>query len=64
MDAWAAAIRPGQYLDSLAAFANMVSATLPVNLAYFAGKIARDWLLLLDVGAELKTTAVLLRRNG
>jgi 3-oxoacyl-[acyl-carrier-protein] synthase-3 len=63
MKAWEAAIRPGQYLDSLEEFADMVPATVAVNLSYFYDQIARDNVLLLDVSAELKTTAVLLRRS-
>jgi 3-oxoacyl-[acyl-carrier-protein] synthase-3 len=64
MTAWGDAIRPGQYLDSLEEFADMVPATVAVNLSYFYDRIEKDNVLLLDVSAELKTTAVLLRRQG
>jgi 3-oxoacyl-[acyl-carrier-protein] synthase-3 len=64
MNAWAKAIGPGQYIDSLEDFADMVPATVAVNLACFYDKIAKDNVLLLDVSAELKTVAALLRRHG
>jgi 3-oxoacyl-[acyl-carrier-protein] synthase-3 len=64
MKAWETAIQPGQYIDSLEEFADMVPATVAVNLACFYDQIEKDNVLLLDVSAELKTTAVLLRRNG
>jgi 3-oxoacyl-[acyl-carrier-protein] synthase III len=64
IDAWRAAIEPGQYVETLESFANMVSATIPVNLAHDYARIEKDYVLLLDVSAELKTTGVLLSRSG
>jgi 3-oxoacyl-[acyl-carrier-protein] synthase III len=64
IDAWRAAIKPGQYVETLELFANMVSATIPVNLAHEYARIDKNYVLLLDVSAELKTTGVLLLRDG
>jgi 3-oxoacyl-[acyl-carrier-protein] synthase III len=64
IEAWRAAIKPGQYVETLLTFANMVSATIPVNLAHDYERIEKNYVLLLDVSAELKTTGVLLCRDG
>jgi 3-oxoacyl-[acyl-carrier-protein] synthase-3 len=63
MDAWSKAIQPGHYVDSLEEYADMVGATVPVNLGRFHDQIQTDYLMLLDVGLELKAVAALLRRN-
>jgi 3-oxoacyl-[acyl-carrier-protein] synthase-3 len=63
LNAWKAAIGPGQYLDTLEMFANMVSANVPVNLAYYFDRIDKDNLVLLALGPEFMTSALLLRRG-
>jgi 3-oxoacyl-[acyl-carrier-protein] synthase-3 len=63
LDAWAKAIQPGQYLETLEKFGNMVSANVPVNLAYFRDQVEKDHLLLLGLGPEFLASAVLLRRG-
>jgi 3-oxoacyl-[acyl-carrier-protein] synthase-3 len=64
IDAWNKAIQPAQYLDTLATFANMTLATIPVNLAALYDQIAHDYLVLMGLGTQLQTSALLLRRNG
>jgi 3-oxoacyl-[acyl-carrier-protein] synthase-3 len=63
LDAWSAAIGPGQYLDTLEQFGNMVGANVPVNLAYHRDHIAKEELVLLGVGPEFMASALLLRRG-
>jgi 3-oxoacyl-[acyl-carrier-protein] synthase-3 len=62
IDAWRQAIEPGQYLTTLEQFANLTVANIPLNLAYFHRQIEKEWLLLLAIGIEMHTNAVLLRR--
>jgi 3-oxoacyl-[acyl-carrier-protein] synthase III len=62
-DAWAKAIQPGQYLTTLPEYANMTSASVPVTLAALYGEIARNNLVLLTIGMQQQTSAVLLRRR-
>ena len=64
MTAWRQAIQPGQYINTIATFANMTVATLPVNLAFAYDTLARDYVVLLGIGVQPQTAAVLLRRNG
>jgi 3-oxoacyl-[acyl-carrier-protein] synthase-3 len=63
IDAWAAAIKPGQYLTTLTEYANMTSASVPVTLAAQYGEITRNNLVLLTIGMQQQTSAVLLRRR-
>lgn len=61
--AWVEEIKPGQVLNSMKEFANMLPATIPVNLAHYYDEIEKDYLLLLSAGPEVQTLAVLLKRN-
>jgi 3-oxoacyl-[acyl-carrier-protein] synthase-3 len=63
LDAWRTAIGPGQYLDTLEQFANMVGANVPVNLAFHRDRIEKNELVLLAVGPEFMASALLLRRS-
>lgn len=63
MDAWGKAIGPGQYLQTLEKFANLTVANIALDVAYFHDRIERDWLLLLAIGIEMHTNALLLRRS-
>jgi 3-oxoacyl-[acyl-carrier-protein] synthase-3 len=65
MDAWDQKVGPGQYLSTRETFANMVSATVPVNFAYFSHKnmIKHNHLLLLNPSAEFKAVGALLKRS-
>lgn len=64
IDAWNAAIGPGQYLETLELFGNMVAANVPVNLAHHFSRIDKSYLVLLTIGPEFMTSALLLRRGG
>ena len=63
MDFWKQEINPGQYIDTLAEYGNMIAATVPINFAMHQDKIAKDYVLFLNPSAELKAVAVLLKRN-
>jgi 3-oxoacyl-[acyl-carrier-protein] synthase-3 len=63
LDAWDKALRPGQYLNTIATFGNATLASVPLTLAYLFDQIDRDWLLLVGLGLGIHTTAVLLRRG-
>ncbi|CAN5843306.1 MAG: 3-oxoacyl-ACP synthase [Gemmatimonadetes bacterium] len=61
---WKNAIQPALFLESLQTMANMTLASIPVNLACFYDRIQTPHLVLLGIGPELHTNAVLLRRDG
>ena len=65
-DAWAKVIHPAQYILTIAQFANMTVANIPVNLAWAEENqpIVKDNLVLLGVGPDMHANAVLLRRGG
>jgi 3-oxoacyl-[acyl-carrier-protein] synthase III len=65
LDAWNALIQPAQYVQTLARFANMTLANLPVNLAWCTENqpISRDHLVLLGIGGEMHAHAQLWRRG-
>ncbi|MDB5904044.1 MAG: 3-oxoacyl-ACP synthase [Betaproteobacteria bacterium] len=64
LDAWAAAIQPKLFFDTLSTFANMTLASIPVNFAFGYEQFKTDHVVLLGIGPELHTNAVLLRRGG
>lgn len=61
--AWAAEIKPGQYLSTLEIFGDMVSASVPVTLARCYAEIANDQLVLLGIGMEMRVTALLYAKD-
>ena len=63
LDAWGQAIAPAQYPNTLEEFGNMAIANIPVTLACFADRIEKDHLVLLGIGSEMHTNALLLRRG-
>lgn len=63
MEQWKKSIQPKAYLETLQTFANMVAATIPANLAFFHDRVETDALVLLAMGTEFLTSAVLLRRE-
>jgi 3-oxoacyl-[acyl-carrier-protein] synthase-3 len=63
-DEWRARIRPARFISTLEECADMVSATVPVNLAMCYERIETDLLVLLGVGMEMHATALLCARNG
>ena len=66
MDAWNKAIQPAQYSSTLPIFANMTVANLPVTLAWAEQQkpIRKDYLLLLAIGTDFHTNALLLHRGN
>ncbi len=64
LDAWKAAIDPHQYLQTLVEFANVTVANIPLSLAYLYERIERDHVVLLAIGTEMHTNALLLRRTA
>lgn len=68
MDAWNKAIKPAQYISTstFSLFANMAVANIPVTLAWAEQEqsIHKDYLLLLAIGTDMHTNALLLHRNS
>ncbi|MFK7831275.1 MAG: 3-oxoacyl-ACP synthase III family protein [Congregibacter sp.] len=62
MNAWKARIQPAAYLDTLEEFGNMTLASIGVTLAHRYFEIETEYLLLLGIGVQQETSAVLLRR--
>lgn len=62
--AWQMAVQPGQMVDTLQEFGNVVVGNLLVTLAARAGDIKTDYLVLVGMGPEPHASALLLRRNG
>jgi 3-oxoacyl-[acyl-carrier-protein] synthase-3 len=62
--AWDKAIGPGQYITTLKDYGNMTLASVPVTLAMRRSEIARDHLVLLTLGMQQQTSAVLMRRRN
>ncbi|RTL29756.1 MAG: hypothetical protein EKK47_12720 [Burkholderiales bacterium] len=61
--AWAAAIQPKHYISTLEEFGDMVSSSVPVNLAKCHAEIHTKHLVLLGIGMEMHATALLLARG-
>ena len=64
LDQWAQQIQPHRLIDTLATCANMTVASIPVNLSLCFDQIETDHLMLLGIGADLHSHALLLRRQG
>lgn len=63
MAAWELAIRPAQYLSTIATFANMTVSSIPVTLASEYAAIRCDHLVLLAIGTDMQAHALLLARG-
>jgi len=63
LDAWRKAIEPKSYLDTMARFGNMTLASMGVTFACKYDKIDTAYLLLLGIGIQQETTALLLERE-
>jgi 3-oxoacyl-[acyl-carrier-protein] synthase III len=63
LDHWDERVRPKRYVDTLAEFGNMLTATYPVNLAHAIDQHAIDteYVVICGVGAGVHISAVLLR---
>ena len=62
-DAWNEAIQPKHYISTLEEFGDMVSSSVPVNLAKCHAEIRTRYLVLLGIGMEMHATALLLERG-
>lgn len=62
-DAWKAAIQPAHYISTLEEYGDMVSSSVPVNLAKRHAEIRTNKLVLLGIGMEMHATALLLERG-
>lgn len=62
-DAWQEAIQPRHYISTLEEFGDMVSSSVPVNLAKCHAEIHTNHLVLLGIGMEMHATALLLERS-
>ncbi len=60
---WIRNIRPACYVSTLTDLADMVSASVPVNLAKCYDEITKDHLVLLGIGIEMRATALLYTRQ-
>lgn len=65
LQAWEQRIQPAQLVQTLAQFANMTVANIPVTLAWAQDNcpIVKDHLVLLGIGPEMHANALLLRRG-
>jgi 3-oxoacyl-[acyl-carrier-protein] synthase III len=61
---WNTRIRPACFISTMTDLADMVSATVPVNLAKCYDQIKTDHLVLLGVGMEMHATVMLYGRNA
>ena len=63
MDAWAAAIKPAVYLSTIATFGNLTAANIPATLAAHYAQATTEYLVLVGIGVEMQTNAILLQRT-
>jgi 3-oxoacyl-[acyl-carrier-protein] synthase-3 len=61
-EAWNAAIQPAHYITTLEELGDMVSSSVPVNLAKCYGEISTRYLVLMGTGMEMHATALLYLR--
>jgi 3-oxoacyl-[acyl-carrier-protein] synthase-3 len=61
-DRWKAAIAPARYVSTLKELADMVSASVPVNLSINFDTIPTSHLVLMGIGMEMHCTALLYSR--
>jgi 3-oxoacyl-[acyl-carrier-protein] synthase-3 len=66
LQVWAEAIRPAQVVETIAQFANMTVANIPVTLAWSLDhhRVTKAHLILLGIGVEMHANALLLRRSA
>jgi len=60
---WKDKINPKQYLDTMAKFGNLTLASMGVTLAYKYDQIETEYLVLLGIGIQQETSALLFKRN-
>ena len=59
---WNSAIQPATYITTLEELGDMVSSSVPVNLAKCYGEINTRYLVLMGTGMEMHATALLYLR--
>lgn len=62
-DSWNKAIAPALYVTTHEELADMVSASVPVNLSIFFDKIPTNHVVLMGIGMEMHVTAMLYSRT-
>lgn len=64
LEQWQSAIQPAEYFNTIAEYANVTLANVPLNLACGTSRNAftKHWLILLSVGADMHANALLLHR--
>jgi 3-oxoacyl-[acyl-carrier-protein] synthase III len=62
-DAWQSALQPAQFIQTLATYANMTSASIPVNFDVCADQITTAHVVLVALGPEPSCNVVLLERQ-
>jgi len=65
MDAWTNVIKPAQYINTIKTFANMAISNIAVNMGWadVNEPIENDHLVLLSIGTDMHSNALLLSRN-
>jgi 3-oxoacyl-[acyl-carrier-protein] synthase III len=61
LDAWKAALKPGQMIDTLAQYGNMTVANIPVNLWTMQSKAQKPYVVALGLAGDMHAHALLLR---
>ena len=63
---WQTQLQPAQMIQTIASFANMTVANIPVNFAWSVGNqpISQNNLVLFALAPDMHANALLLRRNG
>lgn len=64
LDAWRTSLRPGRFIETLATYGNMTTATLAVNFDFAHGALTEDIVLLVALGPEVSANVVLLSRSS
>jgi len=64
LDAWRNKIKPKTYLDTLKEFGNLTLASMGVTFAHKYDEIDTQYLVLLGIGIQQQTSALLMKRDG
>jgi 3-oxoacyl-[acyl-carrier-protein] synthase-3 len=63
LDQWRETIGPKQYLDTMAEFGNLTLASMGVTFAHRYDEIETNHVVLLGIGVQQETSALLLKRR-
>jgi 3-oxoacyl-[acyl-carrier-protein] synthase III len=64
LDIWKQTLQPGAMFFTLAEYANMTVANIPVNLCLMQGKVSTPWVVALSLAGDMHAHAMLLRTEG